>query len=59
MIFTVKKVGKEWLVKNKLTKRTKGVRRTNSEAQRLAARLEREHLRTGIGHEVAREGRVR
>ncbi|HWT00223.1 MAG TPA: hypothetical protein VN256_08245 [Pyrinomonadaceae bacterium] len=59
MIFVVKKVGKQWLVKNRLTKHTKGVRPTNSEAQRLAAQLEREQRRFGFEHVVAREDRAR
>jgi hypothetical protein len=54
MIFIVKKVGKEYRVKNKLTKHTKGIRSTNSEAQRLAVQLEREQRRFGFMHVVVR-----
>ncbi|MGB7925560.1 MAG: hypothetical protein WCF57_20145 [Pyrinomonadaceae bacterium] len=59
MIFRIKKEGKEYVVKNKMTNAVKGVRSSQSAAQKLARQLERDHRRVGFKHVIARgtEGR--
>jgi hypothetical protein len=59
MIFIVKKVGREYLVKNRMTKATKGRRTSNSEAQKLAAELERAQRRVGFLRVVERGAEAR
>lgn len=59
MIFTVKKEGRVYLVKNRMTKNTEGRRSTNSEAQKLAAELERAQRRVGFLRTVDRGAEAR